>query len=248
MEDQQQQHRPFNILTLVTTSLAVVAWLILFVGACVGQINGVSWWIIIYQLFFVVFVVIALLTRRFDRFQNMIHVFLAIGTVYLTYLVQGMLNLIDINVGARAASAGAIILIIVEFVWIFHLTAPIDSAISGSNLGNNTSINGPNVMNKLSNAINPNSNVNTKYESSPLPPHPQVNTDASQQPTEQATALHSLCFLDEANPSDPQELSFDKGEQLEITDKRGNWWQARKQDGTTGIVPSNYILPNDTVL
>jgi hypothetical protein len=39
---------------------------------------------------------------------------LAIGTVYLTYLVQGMLNLIDVNTGARAASAGAVILIIVE--------------------------------------------------------------------------------------------------------------------------------------
>jgi hypothetical protein len=42
------------------------------VGACVGQIHGVSWWIIIYQLIFVVFVVVLLLTKRFNKFQEMV--------------------------------------------------------------------------------------------------------------------------------------------------------------------------------
>lgn len=48
-------------------------------------------------------------------------------------------------------------------------------------------------------------------------------------------------IIDQGSPDDPTELSFDKGESLEILDKRGNWWHARKQDGTTGIVPSNYV-------
>lgn len=28
---------------------------------------------------------------------------------------------------------------------------------------------------------------------------------------------------------------------LDIVDRNGNWWQARKPDGTVGIIPSNYV-------
>lgn len=49
-----------------------------------------------------------------------------------------------------------------------------------------------------------------------------------------------LC-IDRANPQDPSELSFSKNEELEIIDRNGNWWKARKQDGSVGIVPSNYV-------
>lgn len=50
-----------------------------------------------------------------------------------------------------------------------------------------------------------------------------------------------LSLLDQGSAEDPNELSFEKDEVLDILDKRGNWWQARKSDGTTGIVPSNYV-------
>jgi hypothetical protein len=98
------------------TLLLKAAWLILFVGACVAQLVGVSWWIIIFQLVFVVGVIVILALGKMRRFQSMINVFLAIGTVYLTYLCQGLLNIIDHNTGARAAAAGAVILIIVEVI------------------------------------------------------------------------------------------------------------------------------------
>ncbi|KAJ7747121.1 hypothetical protein DFH07DRAFT_578270 [Mycena maculata] len=45
-----------------------------------------------------------------------------------------------------------------------------------------------------------------------------------------------------ASPEDPNELSFAKGEILLIEDQEGKWWQAKKLDDTTGIVPSNYLL------
>jgi len=48
-------------------------------------------------------------------------------------------------------------------------------------------------------------------------------------------------FAYKANPADPHEISLEKDEIVTILDRRGNWWKARKDDGTLGIVPSNYM-------
>ncbi|PKI85379.1 Sho1p [Malassezia vespertilionis] len=44
-----------------------------------------------------------------------------------------------------------------------------------------------------------------------------------------------------ASEDDPTEISFTKGDILEIVDSSGKWWQAHRSNGELGIVPSNYL-------
>lgn len=54
---------------------------------------------------------------------------------------------------------------------------------------------------------------------------------------QRAEALYSY----KASEDDPTEISFAKGDILQIVDSSGKWWQAQRPNGELGIVPSNYL-------
>ncbi|WFD29359.1 Transmembrane osmosensor [Malassezia sp. CBS 17886] len=54
---------------------------------------------------------------------------------------------------------------------------------------------------------------------------------------QRAEALYTY----KASDDDPTEISFNKGDLLDIVDSSGKWWQAHRANGELGIVPSNYL-------
>lgn len=68
---------------------------------------------------------------------------------------------------------------------------------------------------------------------------PKAHKQESKQTTaELVTALYSF------EPQNEEELSFTKGELLEVVDKPSNdpdWWMVRNRKGDTGLVPKSYV-------
>ncbi|KAJ8409593.1 hypothetical protein AAFF_G00229940 [Aldrovandia affinis] len=57
-------------------------------------------------------------------------------------------------------------------------------------------------------------------------------------------ALHTVQALYPFNSGNDEELSFEKGEVMDVVEKPENdpeWWKCRKADGQVGLVPKNYV-------
>ena len=64
-----------------------------------------------------------------------------------------------------------------------------------------------------------------------------------QQPPEKSV-ICSVVALYAFNSGNPEELVFQKGEQMDIVDQPADdpdWWEACKSDGSSGLIPRNYV-------
>ncbi len=66
---------------------------------------------------------------------------------------------------------------------------------------------------------------------------------AAEKPKEKAF-ICGVIALYSFNSGNPEELQFEKGDLMDIIDQPSDdpdWWEARKTDGTIGLVPRNYV-------
>ncbi|KIM28556.1 hypothetical protein M408DRAFT_329344 [Serendipita vermifera MAFF 305830] len=69
------------------------------------------------------------------------------------------------------------------------------------------------------------------------------NSTSPVSPEEELSRLYRRRAMSDydAMADDPDQLSFQRGDILDILSDSGPWWRARKQDGTTGNVPPYFL-------
>ncbi|CEP14411.1 hypothetical protein [Parasitella parasitica] len=241
-------HITKNPIILASAIMSVIGWLIAFVGACVIGKAGLLWWIVIYELLLLGAIFFSIYRNVFHHHQIMFLAFLGISISLLTTTISGLMGY-D-SAGNQAAGAGAVILIVMQFFWVIVFGSSEESIVfqivySGFTFprSQNTAAIGLHGSPKESKVAlsSPEATgyAHQQHQQVSMVSVYQDSPDMAQQKLQNPTAIALHPYT--ANPDDPNEISFEKGEKLEILNKSGNWWKAKKEDGTEGIVPSNYF-------
>ncbi|KAI7885723.1 hypothetical protein K492DRAFT_156788 [Lichtheimia hyalospora FSU 10163] len=262
-----------NRFILLTSILATGGWLVAFGGAVVLKALYGAWWVVIYEALIVAGTLMVFMSNRMQHYRYSFLTFLGASIPLLTIQVDYVIQYTKPTVPrepANAYAAGYIVLIIVQYMWVVVFGSDPSSyfgqfgaleqppSLSTKDAGHHqpeTIVYGEKHLEDIS--VSSTSQITGIMGHQLPPPQPQENLATplppahSSVPTytppaepvvqyhEQVEALHAYT----ANPDDPNELSFEKGEMLQVVDRKGNWWQARKATGEIGIIPSNYFGP-----
>ncbi|KAF8137864.1 hypothetical protein K438DRAFT_1881276 [Mycena galopus ATCC 62051] len=254
---------------LATTVLAALGWLLAFIFQAIATAQfghravGSLWFAILLQAALNVGVLFAVATDSIQIARLQLATFGAIATVFA---VQGTdLGVFSSEDTLRPMGAGYLVLAIVDILWVLYFTSEADSLALHliNHLGTGglappsrrrrsarvSTTTAHTTASKLNYALgsgigSPDMGMHEPKPASitrspePAEPAKDGDDDAEEEPMLRARALHAY----KGSPDDPNELSFEKGEVLEIEDQEGKWWQAKKLDGKFGIVPSNYLV------
>lgn len=249
-----------------------MAWLITFVSQVISDVDSTiiefprfAWWTVTYELFCLLGVALILALDATPRYQIALVGFLTAGLVFTCSAANTFVY--SPKAAMEAAGAGHILLSIIQILWIFYFGSssdsgnhnyvdsfalhkdtkpglsarPLSAGYAGSQRTGSTQ---PQMYTSAQLSGFETSSPQTEYrQSSTTTATPQMGgmVDEVGAPTEypyRAKAIYSY----QANPDDANEISFTKHEILEVSDVSGRWWQARKQNGETGIAPSNYLI------
>ncbi|KAG4301524.1 hypothetical protein PCANB_001765 [Pneumocystis canis] len=250
-----------DLFILSTVILAFIGWITIIISSVVASINAAhfpyhSWWIAVYQ-FLIIFCVIGIILSNS-------------GNTYRIALVGNLAILVSCELiicntllynsepSQPIIASGYIFISIINNIWVLYYGTTNDSIfhlwtnsyilseppknnqnqfISKPVLDKNIIMNDENFDESYSN-----DNQASTYVSHSLPPLSSMdNTENSVTMSNEYPHKAKAIYTYNASPDDPREISFIKGEILEIGDISGKWWQARKNDGIIGIVPSNYL-------
>ncbi|KAJ3088375.1 Transmembrane osmosensor [Quaeritorhiza haematococci] len=258
---------------LSTLALSGLGWFFYFVSVCFEQslvfgTIGDPWWWLIYHAILIGGIAYAIMTNSVPTYRLAIVAFLSIALSR----IFGELNVVYFaNTAAALRATGLFFLVFgyIPLVFIFGSTedSNVNKFVSGTKVTFGVPASGQpaaapapvpvqppvaSVAIPMSAAPAP---APVAPAPAPIPTYPSNATLSNDAPAPvaapaaapageyayKAKALYSY----EANPEDPNEISFSKGDVLDIMDNKGKWWQAKRTwpDGsvTKGIVPSNYL-------
>jgi len=238
----------------VSIGLAVCAWVIALVSAAMVTTEAFAYWVLVFSMLTALFLLFAVGTGSLYKYRLALLAFCVYAFTYTSrYADVGIYT--AGQPAQQAAGAGFLILSAILVAWILALGVEGNAALT------------PQRKISRQNSVIAPAQQPVAVVASSNPAAPPMMSMGQQQPvtvttvtpgqtprtiTADSSALEvsqdakyvykgQALYAYTASPDDPNELSFNKGEMLDIVDNKGKWWQARKQDGTIGIVPSNYI-------
>ncbi|KAJ2591410.1 Transmembrane osmosensor [Coemansia sp. RSA 1722] len=236
---------PIFVGTLLLMFGGIIAALI-----CAGLKNGyvepTTWFMIIYLALLAITLVVAIADNALHRYRlallTMIGVGLSLNVSHIGYYINATIGVL------QAMSASLIFVEIPLFFWVIILgsgpgtylaeVCGMEGKGSGSLPMADVSMSRVQYRHTVNSATGGARSSIADYYTSDL--HQSVIS--GKRPDSSAVVYKARALYPyEANPDDPNEVSIAKEEIMLVIDDSGKWWQVKKEDGTVGIAPSNYL-------